>query len=386
MNGGQADASAGLALVTGAGGFIGSHLVEHLRQEGVPVRAADLAHVDLTWARELGCETVALDLAQPDDVAAILEDVSVVYHVAAIFDFSSPWEALRPVNVEGAGQLTEAAAARGVWRLVLFSSVGVYGKPALEPVGEDGPKRPRNPYERSKWEGEQAVMEAARGNGLEVVALRPTMVYGPRSRFGHAAVIAFLSTRATARTPRPVPVLNGGPNMHSVHVEDVARAAYFVARHGTPGEAYNVADRTPVPLGTFEEIVMQGVGLPVRSRWPYRPRMFRALVALSKLLVRPFIPGLDAGLRRAWERRVRAQGLAPAIQLRFDETWFDYMGASHSFDVGKLEQLGFSWRQPDVRVAMPRTIRWYHEQRWIPAPGDLSTAAVAMPPGKARRL
>ncbi|MBK7977058.1 MAG: NAD(P)-dependent oxidoreductase [Deltaproteobacteria bacterium] len=365
-----------LALVTGAGGFIGSHLVEHLRESGLAVRAADVPGADLSAARGLGCETASVSLDDPASLAAACAGADLVFHVAAIFDFRTPWPRLEQVNVAGAAAMAEAAANAGAQRLVFFSSVGVYGLPAVRGIGEDGPKTPRNGYERSKWLGEQAVMEVGRRRGLEVVAIRPTLVYGPRSRFGHAVMLALLSMRASSRRAGPVPFVDGGPLVHSVHVRDVARAARWVSERGEPGHAYNVADRTPMPLGDFGEALVTASGLPFERRWKHRPVVAKTLLTGARLALPVLGERWEGKLRRLWQRRVERHGLVPAIQVGLDREWIGYLSGDHCYDTAKLAALGFTWEAPDPRTGLRDTVRWYRDARWLPRPRDGSGGAA----------
>lgn len=361
-----ADLALGPSLVTGAGGFIGSHLVEVLRARGIPVRAADVPGVDLGAARALGCDTAVIRLDDRESLAAASSGIDTIFHVAAIFDFRTPWERLVDVNVTGARNLAECAADAHVRRFLYFSSVGVYGRPAQCHMPENGPKRPRNGYERSKWLGEQAVMEVARQRAMETVAIRPTLVYGPRSRFGHAVMLAILSLRASARAPRPFPTIAGGGLVHSVHVRDVAEAAYLVAARGTPGESYNVADRTPLPLGDFLTTLATSVRLTARPVVRYRPWLFRPLLGGLRSVVPRLIPRWDAKLLALWRRRSDRFGLAHAIRIGLDPEWLDYFADDHAYDVSKLESLGFTWTYPALERGLAETVAWYHAQRWLP--------------------
>lgn len=358
----------GAALVTGASGFIGSHLVEVLRERGIAVRAADLPGADLAAARALGCETATIALDDHASLAAACRGIGTVFHVAAIFDFRTPWEKLLEVNVAGARRLAECAADAGVRRLLYFSSVGVYGRPTERFMPENGPKRPRNGYERSKWLGEQAVMEVARQRALETVAIRPTLVYGPRSRFGHAVMLAILSLRASARSPRPLPTVAGGGLVHSVHVRDVAEAAYLVALRGTSGESYNVADRSPLPLGDFVTALAASVSLPARPIVRYRAWLFRPLLGGLRAVIPRLVPRWDARLLALWRRRAERHGLEDAIRVGLDPEWLDYLADDHAYDVSKLESLGFTWTHPELRRGLADTVAWYHGQRWLPPP------------------
>ena len=170
----------GATLVTGANGFIGRILCEALGASGRKVRAAvrapDPGSPDAVATGDIGPDT---------DWRAALEGVRDVVHLAARTHVlretaAHPLAEYRRINVGGTEQLARAAAARGVRRLVFLSSVKVNGEQTGErPYAEDDAPRPEDAYGVSKWEAEQALSRVAAATGLEVVVLRPPLVYGP---------------------------------------------------------------------------------------------------------------------------------------------------------------------------------------------------------------
>ena len=173
--------SSGRALVTGAGGFIGSHLAAELHRRGSEVVALDL-HLDrvrhlVTDDRFIPIEA---DVADPDVQRRAVVGVDTVYHLAAAHLTVAAAEGeFRRVNVEGVRTLVEACRAARVRRFVHCSSVGVYGTLANPPADEETPCRPEIAYERTKLEGEQRLLEAVRAHGFPAVIVRPVWVYGP---------------------------------------------------------------------------------------------------------------------------------------------------------------------------------------------------------------
>jgi len=169
-------------LVTGAGGFVGRALCRELRERDFDVRAAVR---DAGRAGDLGCDVVCVpDLAARDAWAAALKGVAAIVHLAARVHVmkdtaEDPLAAFRAVNVAGSATLAHAAADAGVKRVVYVSSIKVNGE------ATDGAKfserdepRPLDPYGISKWEAEQVLREIARERGLELVIVRPPLVYG----------------------------------------------------------------------------------------------------------------------------------------------------------------------------------------------------------------
>jgi len=167
-------------LVTGANGFIGRALCGVLAASGRRVRKAVRMPVPgLPDAVAVG------DIGPDTDWRAALKGVRGVVHLAARTHVlretaTDPLAAYRKINVSGTERLARSATAGGIRRLVFVSSVKVSGERTEErPFTEDGAPRPEDAYGVSKWEAEQALSRIAAETGLEVVALRPPLVYGP---------------------------------------------------------------------------------------------------------------------------------------------------------------------------------------------------------------
>jgi nucleoside-diphosphate-sugar epimerase len=170
-------------LVTGANGFIGAALCSRLRREGVSVRRA----VRLLRAEEQNGETACIgEISSQTDWSTALEGVERVVHLAArvhvINDRSrDPLAEFRQVNVEGSINLARQAAAAGVRRFVFLSSIKVNGESTSigHPFSADDTPAPEDPYGISKHEAEQALKVIAEQSGMELVIIRPPLVYGP---------------------------------------------------------------------------------------------------------------------------------------------------------------------------------------------------------------
>lgn len=173
-------------LVTGANGFVGSALCRRLLQEsGASVRGA------IRGAGRLlppGVEPVVVGpIGASTNWTAAVTGVNCVVHLAARVHrlrdrCSEPLAAYREVNVRGTTHLAATAAEAGVKRLVFLSSVKALGEERNAPYTSTDEPRPSHPYGISKWEAEQALQVVARDTGLEVVVLRPPLVYGPGVR------------------------------------------------------------------------------------------------------------------------------------------------------------------------------------------------------------
>jgi nucleoside-diphosphate-sugar epimerase len=171
-----------MLLVTGATGFVGRAITAGLAAEGVPVRAAVRSAVaDLDVA-----QAVVPDLSRDADWRVALEGVEVVIHSAARVHVMrdtamDPLAEYRRVNVDGTVRLAEQAAESGARRLVFLSSVKVNGEATQpgRPFTERDAPAPVDPYGVSKYEAEQCLFSLGRATGMDVVVIRPVLVYGP---------------------------------------------------------------------------------------------------------------------------------------------------------------------------------------------------------------
>jgi nucleoside-diphosphate-sugar epimerase len=249
----SAPAASPRALVTGAGGFIGRHLVAALLAEGRAVHALDLqlgslpSHALLT--RFEG------DVADPRLQARAVEGVGSVFHLAAAHLGVLPSDAeFERINVAAVRSLARAAARAGVARFVHTSSVGVYGRIADPPADEATPCRPKLAYEKTKLAGERALLETAAELRLPAVVLRPAWVYGP----GCPRTEKLL--RAIARG-RFVVGGSGRSLRHCLHVSDMLRAfACAELATGADGQAVIVGEREPVTIRTLVDEIAALVG------------------------------------------------------------------------------------------------------------------------------
>lgn len=176
------------ALVTGAAGFIGSHLTERLLAEGHSVRAFDLYNSNGSFGWLDGFEHKELtkvlgDIRDPFQVEQACRGVDVVFHLAALVDV--PFSYTAPAsyvatNIGGTLNVLEACRKAEVGRVVITSSSEVYGTPDTLPIRETHPLKAQSPYAASKIAADQLALSYHRSFGLPVVVLRPFNTYGPR--------------------------------------------------------------------------------------------------------------------------------------------------------------------------------------------------------------
>ena len=178
-------------LVTGADGFIGSHLVERLVAEGARVRAFCIynSRGSAGWLDEIDPATrAAIDIRLGDIrdarfVERTTEGIEVVFHLAALIAIPYSYTAVESfidTNVSGTMHVLEAATRAGVRRIIQTSTSEVYGTPESLPIRETHPLAAQSPYAASKVAADQLAMAFAKSFELPVVVLRPFNTYGPR--------------------------------------------------------------------------------------------------------------------------------------------------------------------------------------------------------------
>ncbi len=359
-------------LVTGATGFIGGYVLRQLRAENYFVRAADMPSCDFSYAESLGAEKYGIELADTNGLKKACENMDAVIHLAGIYDYGATEELLEKVNVQGTENMCAAAQACGVKKFVMFSTIGVYGRLQKIPASEDHPQNPTNGYERTKCSAEQIAMKYYREKALPVVVLRPTLVYGPRSKYGLSMFLSVFSLVALSKNPSLV-VARGGAMTHCVHVEDVGRAAAFTLKNdNTVGGTFHLADDTILTAEEFTGTLMKPLGVRVRfyiPSWLFQP-LYKFIV---KPLLRKYLDKINRLTEKTWNALIKEEKIVPALRPRLDKDWLDYLEANSAFDNSKLKALGFTYSHPDFRKSVPDVIRWYKENKWIPEANRQST-------------
>lgn len=260
------------ALVTGAAGFIGSTLVDHLRADGHPVVGLD----NFSTGRATNIEHLADDaefsFVEADIVTADLVDVlaryrpEVIFHLAAQIDVrhsvaDPAFDA--SVNVLGTIRLADAARTAGVRKIVHTSSGGsIYGTPPHYPTKEDDPTDPASPYAAGKVAGEIYLNTYRHLYGLQCSHIAPANVYGPRQDpHGEAGVVAIFAQALLNGTPTKV--FGDGSNTRDyVFVDDVVDAFVRAAGAGGDGQRFNIGTGVETSDRQLHSAVAGAVGAP----------------------------------------------------------------------------------------------------------------------------
>jgi UDP-glucose 4-epimerase len=240
------------ALVTGATGLIGRHLVAVLRSNGVRLRALARPSSNTQALETQGIEIIRGDYRDRETLATAVAGVDVVFHVAGYVTVMAPftvgkangraWEPYRSVNVDFTAALLEASLAANVGRFLHVSSNSIYSPHVLIPTTEDAPLGPISLYGRSKLLAEEAVSRYQE-RGLATTIIRPSIVYGPGDR-----AFTPLALRL-ARLPF-LPLVNGGRNLLDLaYAADVAELLWTAAQHPIAiGRVYNAGPGKPTSL------------------------------------------------------------------------------------------------------------------------------------------
>ncbi len=271
----MASETAPTALVTGAAGFIGSHLCERLIAEGWQVDGVDACtpHYARALKEHNLRELLAYDgfrFHHRDLVGAPLDELveraDVVYHLAARPGVRDSWDYFEDYahsNILGTKQVLDACA-RQATRYVYASSSSVYGNSPVLPAVEPLALRPISPYGVTKVMAEVMAGSYADAYGIEVVGLRYFTVYGPRQR-PDMALARFIEA---AMTGAPIEVFgDGGQRRDFTYVDDIVTGTLAAGLEGAPGEIYNLASSDPRPLVEVLKILGEVVGSELDTRF-----------------------------------------------------------------------------------------------------------------------
>lgn len=254
-----------MILVTGATGFVGSALVARLLADGVPIRAA--VRRDSAMAR-FDIETVKVgDLAADTDWREAVADVGTVIHTAARVhvmsdDAIDPLMEFRRTNVHGTLRLARQAAEAGARRFVFVSSIKVNGEATTlgQPFSADGVPAPVDPYGISKMEAEQALRELALQTGMEVVVVRPPLVYGPGVKANFRALMRMVGRRI----PLPLGAIEGN-RRSMVALGNLVDLLVTCASHPAAGDqTFLVSDDEDLSTTQLLRRVGRAMGRPAR--------------------------------------------------------------------------------------------------------------------------
>ncbi len=302
-------------LITGAAGFLGSALANHLSRQGHQVRGIDDLSTGDKDSLSPDVHFTRGDVNDRPKLWTLLQDVDVVYHLAA--RVSVPESVLYPreytaVNVAGTVSLMEAMRDVGIRRVVMASSGAVYGDLGEQPIREDSPPNPRSPYAVSKLSAEHYIRTIGALWGMETVSLRIFNAYGPGQRIpvSHPPVVPHF-IKQTLRNGTLVVHNDGKQTRDYVYVDDVVKA--LIAATTAPnldGAVINIGSGTESSVRDLVNTVTESV--PGNAEVIYNPRVSGGVsrmcadltLAKKKLGYKPSV-SLGEGLRLTLEKDSR---------------------------------------------------------------------------------
>lgn len=371
-----------LNLVTGACGFVGTHLVKKLLEAGERVIATDLANafehpknkmifenIGLDFSHE-NCQVIPSDLTNKESLKKLFEQpVTHVFHTASLYDYSAPIDILKKVNVDGFYNLVDIVIEHEhLQRFIHWSTCGVFGKPhtAKEgkkcniPFTEDYTSSPKNTplekdqpegthlvndYSVTKWKQEQIAWKYHREKGLPLTVVRPAPLYGPGSDYGHGGIVLTVNKGLVPFIPKDA----RNYITTSVHVEDMAGFAVYIAdKDFAVGEDYDIVDDSVISYDEFMRYLALLVG-----------RRMGTVPIIRQTWLRPFMIW-SASL---WYKLEQKLGI-PRVRV-FEVGSATYMSSSYWISNKKSKESGFIYRYPDVREGMRDTIDWFRRMGWL---------------------
>jgi UDP-glucose 4-epimerase len=261
------------ALVTGAAGFIGSHLSAALLDSGANVTGVDcftdyypraLKEANLATVKGRPGFTFVQGALQEIDLKPLLVDVTHVFHLAAQAGVRKSWgrdfDVYTKNNIEATQHLLEAMAGAPIERFVYASSSSVYGNGVELPMKEDAYLQPLSPYGVSKLAAEHLAHLYWANHGVPAVSLRYFTVYGPRQR----PDMGFQRFFTAVRQGMPITVYGDGEQTRDfTFVGDAVAATIAAGRQGVPGRGYNIGGGSRVTLNHVLDLISKVTGRPV---------------------------------------------------------------------------------------------------------------------------
>lgn len=286
-------------LVTGGSGFIGSHVVDKLRDKGVEVRVYD--GVMPTYRKDI--EFYQGSILDMTSLGFAINGVDAVFHLAAVADvkdvYNDPCRS-EAINVRGTINVLEGARSAGVKRIIYGSTTWVYSEAATNAVDETTPLHaPTHLYTATKLTGEYYCQSYSKLYGLEVTILRYGIPYGPRARDG--AVIPIFVRKAL--NGEPLTLAGDGSQFRKfVYVEDLAEGNVLALKATAKNKVYNLDGKEKVTIKQIAETIKKIVGEVKIEYTPARPGDFSgkevsSILAKQELGWEPKI-SFEEGVRR----------------------------------------------------------------------------------------
>ncbi|MBT8088806.1 MAG: NAD(P)-dependent oxidoreductase [Gammaproteobacteria bacterium] len=319
-------------LVTGAGGFIGSHLVDDQLAKGRIVTAFDINLDRLVHqADNPDCKLVTGDVRDKDQLESLVSDQQIVFHLAsAHLEVNKPPSYFEETNVDAVAQLVDICQRHDVDRLVHCSSVGVFGSLKSLPADETTECHPTIAYEKTKLAGEKALLDAV--TDLDYVILRPAWVYGPRC-------LRTLKLLQAIKRKKFIKVGFKKTFRHPVYITDMLAAFELAAtRPKASGQTMIIGASEALPLNQLITEVAQAVGTDFRP-----PTIPLTIMAPACFVV---------------EKLWGALGKEPPFSTRS----LKFFTESSAFDISKAREVLDYHPEVSIAEGMARTAKYFSNE------------------------
>lgn len=253
------------ALITGADGFIGSHLVEELLDNGYQIKAFVQYNSFNSWGwldsfpkeKLNAIEIFAGDVRDPNGVRTALKDVDVVFHLAALiaipYSYHSP-DSYVDTNVKGTLNVLQACRDFNIERILVTSTSEVYGTAMYVPIDEKHPKQAQSPYSASKIGADAMADSFFRSFNLPVTIVRPFNTFGPRQS-ARAVIPTIITQLLNGQTEIKLGALH--PTRDLLFVKDTVRGFNEIAKSGkTIGQEINIATQQEISIGDLAQLLI----------------------------------------------------------------------------------------------------------------------------------
>ncbi len=260
-------------LVTGADGFIGSHLVELLVSQGYPVRAFVFYNSFNSWGwldslpKEIleSVEIFSGDVRDPNGVRSAMKDCQAVFHLAALigipFSYHSP-DSYVDTNIKGTLNVLQAARDLGTSRILVTSTSEVYGTAKYVPIDESHPYQGQSPYSATKIGADRLAESFFRSFQLPVTVVRPFNTYGPRQS-ARAVIPTIITQLLSGKTDIALGNLESTRDFN--YVKDTVRGFYEIYRSDqTVGEEINISSQSEISIGALAQKLIRQINPEAR--------------------------------------------------------------------------------------------------------------------------
>ena len=330
-------------FITGATGFIGSHLLEALLAEGHEVMALIRKNNDAQKLKEKGAKPLETDLRNIK--AEMLDGVEAVFHLAAIrYEWGHLPKDYEKVNIEATKNLLEIAQILKVKKFVYGSSVFVFGYPRQLPIDETFPYAPTTNYAKSKMEAEKLVKEYSARCDFPCVIIRPTITYGPGDAKGMLLKLARL-----IKNKKFFIIGNGRNYIHLTHIDDVVQGFQKALRPEIKNNDFIIASEKTISQKKMANLIAHELGTKI---W---------------LLHIPYWLAKFAGLAN---ELIYNSGMKLGIKYFFKEPFIsrskvDIIAGNQAYKTAKARKnLGFEARI-DYPEGIKETIHWYQKNGYL---------------------